>query len=107
MKAKEVVTGMVLDEHTSVSLTEVCKTYNLPEEIVHEFIEYGVIHAEGETIHSMQISCQTLSKIQSATRLKKDLGINPAGIAVILDLLDEMQMLRNELNILKRHVDEE
>ena len=40
----------------------------------------------------------SLQKVQRAYRLKRDLGLNTAGVALALDLLDEVHTLQQRLN---------
>ena len=42
-----------------------------------------------------------LGRALSALRLERDLGINPAGAALAVDLLDEMQQLRERVRLLE------
>ncbi|KTD22546.1 chaperone modulator CbpM [Legionella londiniensis] len=105
MDDKEILTGTLLDESTTISFLEVCRQYQLPQELLFELIEHGIIQVQGKNIKQMRFDYRMLSRIQSAARLKEDLGINLPGIAVILDLLEELQQIRDELRILQRQID--
>jgi chaperone modulatory protein CbpM len=41
-------------------------------------------------------------RVRSALRLQRDLGVNLAGIALALDLMEELEDLRSQLKITGR-----
>ncbi len=42
-----------------------------------------------------------LVRVRSALRLHRDLGVNLAGIALALDLMEELENLRSQLKIMR------
>jgi chaperone modulatory protein CbpM len=100
---KEILAG-VLVEQESVAFLDICAQYNLSEEVMVEFIEYGLITIHTSDIKSHIFDGPTVARIRSAWRLKNDLGINTPGVVLALDLIEELEALRNELQILKRQM---
>lgn len=45
-----------------------------------------------------RFSGKSLRRARSAHRLQRDLGLNLAGIALVLDLMDELEVLLAQLN---------
>jgi chaperone modulatory protein CbpM len=61
-------------------------------------VEYGIVKMQqGELFDSADIT-----RVSKAARLSKDLNVNVQGIAVILDLLDELEAMRARVATLER-----
>lgn len=90
------VTGILVSDGDIVSLAELCRCCSLPAEELLILVEYGIIEPlELGEIHSRwQFTGHSVLRVQTALRLQRDLGINPAGVALALDLLDEIKTLR-------------
>ncbi|UNC92245.1 chaperone modulator CbpM [Candidatus Contubernalis alkaliaceticus] len=69
----------------------------LPEELIRKMSETGIVEMQNNNVRSDQIG-----RIYKALRLRQNLGINLAGAGVILDLMEEMESLREEIKRLKR-----
>ncbi len=54
----------------------------------------GVLEPIGETPQDWQFTGQSLRRTRLALSFTRDLEINPAGVALALDLLDEIALLR-------------
>ncbi len=104
MDSKTIVAGVLMDENTTVSFVEICQKCNISEEILGDMIEHGLFGGGSIHISSKHVDSRSFGRIQSACRLQQDLGINVPGVILVLELLDELQQLRNEINILNRHV---
>jgi chaperone modulatory protein CbpM len=51
----------------------------------------------GRRPESWQFRGVSLRRIRCAQRLEDDLGVNTAGVALVLDLLEELEELRTRL----------
>lgn len=103
--AQTILNGVLLDEHTEVSLNDICRACSSSAEWIIELVGEGVL----EPISYQQIHWRftgvSLQKAQAAARLQRDLGINTAGIALALDLLDQIETLQVRLDCLELHDD--
>ena len=95
---EKTLSGTLLDEHTELSLNEFCRACSQQEEWVVELVEEGVLEPIGNDRKRWQCSAVSLQRAHITLRLQRDLGINLAGIALTLDLLDEIETLRARLN---------
>lgn len=104
MADQKIVAGVILDENTTISFVEICQKCNVSEEMLLDMLEHGLFQS---TMNAKNISVdhRTLSRIQSACRLQQDLGINLPGVVLVMELLDELEQVRERLRILQRHVD--
>jgi chaperone modulatory protein CbpM len=85
----------LLDETLSLTLREVCQTCGVHAEYVVELVAEGVVEPAPDLgPHAWRFDGIAVTRIQRALRLQVDLGINLPGIALALDLLDEMERLR-------------
>jgi len=102
MSKQKILNGLLLDEHSELSLNELCRACSSSAEWVIELVEEGIL----EPIpHSQQkqwlFSGNNLHRARTTRRLQRDLGINLAGVALALDLLEEIKVLESRLNIIK------
>ncbi len=93
-----------MDDKTTISLAEICQKCNLSEAGLLDMIEHGLFSSHTKSLKRLHVDYQTCRRIQSATRLQHDLGINLAGAVLVLELLEELEHARDELRILKRYV---
>jgi len=98
-----ILTGVLVDEDTPISFIEVCQKYNLSEELLSEMIEHGLFTPLASNLKTIQVTQKTVWRIQSARRLQQDLALNLPGAVLVLELLDELERMRNELRILEHH----
>lgn len=89
--------GEILEEEIVLSLAELCRASQLPAERVIELVEEGVVEPIGKQPESWRFRGVSLRRIRCAQRLKQDLGVNTPGVALALDLLDELEQLRARL----------
>ena len=99
------VTAVLMDEYSVLSFVEVCKRCDISAEQLHEMIEHGLFQASLMPSPSLHFTEKAVARIQAASRLQRDLEINLPGIALVLDLLDEIETIRNELISLQHHMD--
>ena len=97
-----VITGSILEEESTLTLAEICINCHSPAETIIKLVDHGIISpCENETrtknVSQWQFQRNDLVRADKALRLKKDLGINLAGIALVLELMDELTDLRNQL----------
>ncbi len=104
-KQTEVVTGEIVDETVRYGLKEVCEVCGVHAECVVELVEAGIIVPRGNQPSTWRFSVLSVMRSRKALRLQRDLEINIPGIAVTLDLLDEMESLRDQVKSLRQHLD--
>ncbi len=100
MNAKKVniVSGYILEEESVLTLAELCWTCQAPAETIIRMVDHGVITpVEGNTSRRWRFHRSALIRADKALRLKHDLGVNLAGSALALELLDEITILRQQI----------
>jgi chaperone modulatory protein CbpM len=91
--------GTVIEED-SLSLGQLCRACSIHADWIISLIEEGIIEPQGEDIRLWRFSGASLARARSALRLQHDLGINLAGIALALDLMEEIESLRAQIKTL-------
>ena len=64
---------------------------------IESFVEYGLLEPSTHTGPQWLFDTAGLVRLRRIERLRRDLGANLAGIAVILDLLDRLTTLQREV----------
>ena len=89
--------GTILEEEVVLSLAEVCRASRLSAERVIEMAEEGIVEPVGRSPETWRFRGASLRRLRCAQRLEEDLGVNTAGIALVLELMDELEQLRTRL----------
>ena len=97
----KIIQGEILEEEMKISLSQLCRLSNLPAESILEMIEYGVIEPYPASAEKWQFKGDSVNRLKCAQRLKQDLGINTAGAALALDLLQEIERMQMRLTRLE------
>lgn len=96
-KVIKLVTGVVLDENVQFTLVELCCLGESNAEYIIELVEEGVLEPEGLSIPDWRFDSIALKRLQKTIHLQRDLRVNLAGAALVLDLLDEVEELRRKI----------
>jgi len=101
------LSGDILEEQHSISLSTLCHCCSLPAEAIILMVDQGIVEPLESSVHSTywQFSGDCIIRIQTANRIQQDLGVNLAGAALALELLDEIKQLREQVNYLLREGD--
>lgn len=89
-------TGTVI-ENDSLTLEQLCHACGVHSDWVISLVEESIIEPQGDEIQLWRFSGVSLVRVRSAQRLQRDLGVNLAGIALALDLMEELEALRDQL----------
>ena len=91
------LTGVLLDEQAELSLTELSHACSTSTEWVIELVHEGVLEPVGRQPGQWRFSGSSLKRAHAAMRLQTDLKINLAGVALALDLIEEIESMRERL----------
>ena len=68
--------------------------------LIERFVQLGLLQPVGGRVE-LHFEYSALIRLRTICRLRRSLGINCAGIAVILDQLDKLSALRRENELLR------
>lgn len=86
------------------SFEDVCEVTELSSGVIIQVVEHGIVEPEGAEPESWTFDTNMVALTKKACRLHNDLGIDWAGIALAIHLLDEVEQLRDENETLKRRL---
>jgi len=88
------LTAIVIEDTASLTLAEISRACAVHAETIIELVDEGVILPVGRDPHDWRFTGTHLRRANIALRLQRDLGINLPGVALALELLDELDSLR-------------
>jgi chaperone modulatory protein CbpM len=77
------------------TLEELCLCCKADADWVISIVDYGIIEPMGAERSQWRFTSMSVVRAVKAKRLERDLKINIPGIAVVLDLLEEIERLRS------------
>ena len=89
-----VLSGEIVEQREPLSLSELCQQYAVHAEWIVDLVDEGILDPKGEQQMQWRFSGECCRRISIVLRLQCDLGINLAGTALALELLDELRELR-------------
>lgn len=102
MEKKQVV---IITDYTETPLTldELCEICHFSKDMVNDLVKYEIIHPLGKVPEEWIFDLDELKRAKKAVRLRRDFEVNLEAIALVLDLLEEMEQLRSQVEFLKKH----
>src|SRR3954468_24025065 len=94
----------LLGEADWIAVTDVCRLCLIEMTEVVELVELGVVAARGPTPAEGLVPAASLPRLRIAGRLIRDLGVNAAGAALAVELLESRGDLERQIRRLERLV---
>jgi chaperone modulatory protein CbpM len=101
-----ILEGQMLDETVWLECSDFCATLQIERRWVVELVDSGLLEPRGADPEVWSFPASAIVRVRAVERLVNDLGVNLAGAAVILDLLEERRRLLGRLRQLERALDE-
>lgn len=95
--AQQILSGILIDDNTELSLGDLCRVCATNAEWIIALVEEGVLEPVGYRQTQWRFPAESLQRARTAMRLQRDLGINLAGIALALELMEEIDRLESRL----------
>jgi len=96
---------LLLDQRLELTLLDLSEACGLHAERLIEMVEAGVLEAHGAAPAAWRFDAIALERIRITQHLQRDLGIDFAGAALALDLLEEVRTLRRRVQLLEQLFD--
>ncbi len=92
-----ILSGHILENESQLTLRQLCDACAVHANYIIELVDEGFIDPIGvEKLHWC-FSSITIKRVQKAKRLQRDLGINLAGVALTIELMEEIEQLQTRL----------
>ena len=102
MSNQTILTGIIVEDATEFTLGELSRACGKPAEWILALVEEGVIEPVGTVQARWHFRGYCLRRVRIVQRLESDLGLNLAGAALALELLEEVEALRSRIAVLER-----
>jgi len=83
----------VVEEQVEFTLAELCRSVAADDALVAELVAHGLLEPAGAGPESWRFSGASLALTRRALRLIDDLGVNAAGAAVAIELMERIDRL--------------
>jgi len=97
------VETQVMDDEVTLTLTDLCRSCQLPNKVVEAWVFEGVLVPAGQGPQAWRFNGTMLRRARLARQLAEEMEVNPSGIALALDLLEQIEALRSQLARQGRH----
>ena len=87
----------ILEVDVEFTLSQMCQACGVESKEVVKLVEEGVLEPVRINRKPWRFAGDSLKRARRALRLQQDLGVNVAGAALALDLIDELDRLRAEM----------
>jgi chaperone modulatory protein CbpM len=94
----EPLPGTIFEESAVLTIKDLSRLCAVEERHIVEFVEEGVLEVVEFNTNEWHFTGAALRRARLAVRLERDLEINLAGVALALQLMEELQRLRRELH---------
>ena len=93
MAADKTLSGQVLEEFDLVTLSDLCRSCTVEVETIMLLVEEGILDPVGSDVEHWRFTVTSLRRVKTAIHLQRDLGVNLAGAALALELMDRITEL--------------
>lgn len=87
-----------------LSVEQFCNTVPLPKEHLRDIVDLGIINPEGNQPDKWQFDVDMVCCARRASQLRQQLEVDWPGIAVAMQLLDQIDQLKNENQNLRQRL---
>ncbi|MCJ7815475.1 MAG: chaperone modulator CbpM [Xanthomonadales bacterium] len=98
MAEHEFIRGQLIEEETVITVDELCRHCAVKVEEIITLVQEGILDPADEVVRAdragnwqFHISC--VRRVRTVVHLQRDLGVNLAGAALALELLDRIAEL--------------
>jgi chaperone modulatory protein CbpM len=93
----QALSGAILEESADLTVKDLSRMCAVDERHIVEFVEEGVLNVVEINTTEWHFTGAALRRTRLALRLERDLELNLAGVALALQLMEELEHLRREL----------
>ncbi|MGE6384590.1 chaperone modulator CbpM [Pseudomonas sp. NPDC078416] len=87
-----------------IDMQELCEVVDLPAAFVIEIVEHGILEPQGRKPDEWLFDSAALSIVRRAVKLHHELQLEWDGVALALNLLEELEHVRAENRMLRQRL---
>jgi chaperone modulatory protein CbpM len=93
------IEGSIVEHDVHMTIVELAQATQTPEDLIMAWVSEGVLSPAGASPQDWRFSGNSLQRAKTAARLMHDLELNLPGVALALNLLEELDQLRSQLHL--------
>ena len=93
---QECLAGEIFEDGAVLSVADLSRMFAVEERHIIEWVEEGVLTVIEFNSTEWRFNAAELRRARIALRLERDLGVNLPGVALALELLEELEPLRRQ-----------
>jgi chaperone modulatory protein CbpM len=90
--------ALILEDQEELTLDDLCRACAAQSDLIMDLVQEGLLIPLGAAPEAWRFTGVQLHRATVAVRLQRDLGVNPAGAALALELIEELESLRAQLS---------
>jgi chaperone modulatory protein CbpM len=88
---------VIVEQSIELDLDQLSSSLGCDVDLIVTLVHEGALEVQGDTPTQWRFHGSALQRARRAVRLVRDLDINPPGVALALDLLDQVRQLEAQL----------
>lgn len=93
-------TAVIVEELVSFTLPALCQASGADQAQIHALVAEGLLQPTGPNEEGWRFSGDALAHTRRALRLSRELELNWSAVALVMDLLAQIERLRAELRVI-------
>jgi len=93
------IEGSIVEHDVHMTIVELAQATETPEDLIMAWVSEGVLSPAGGSPQDWRFSGDSLKRAKMAARLMHDLELNLPGVALAINLLEELDLLRSQLHL--------
>jgi chaperone modulatory protein CbpM len=86
--------GMLVEDVELITVTQLCRSCTVEVETIALLVEEGVLEPLGNSIDQWHFGVGSRRRVKTVIHLQRDLGVNLAGAALAIELLEQITELK-------------
>lgn len=86
-----------VDTIEEFTLTELCRFCRVGQDWIEILVEHGILEPYGSNASDWRFDRFNIARARKSQLLVRNFGLNVAGLALVLDLMDERDKLQRKL----------
>ena len=87
----------LIDDQTISTLADLCRSCSVKAEFIEAMVNQGILEPSGSRGRHWCFAASSLRRTRITLHLQQDLGVNLAGAALALDLLEHIDKVESQL----------
>lgn len=91
------IEGQLIDDRVEFSATQLCRSCAIEKELLERLVAEGILEPSRREGSKLYFPASCLKRARVVVRLRSDLGVNLAGAALAVELLERIDALEARL----------